>query len=149
MSEPSTVAIDSLSFLDVFSSSYREDRLDLIEVLSEALHMASSPHGLELLSYDLCFAVAVATHVPSSFFWYLIGAPTADRGLVADCSDSLLKVFRANPAYRGEIEIASQSQTLKSQHVAHDRLAEHTEQWEMLRVETLRSDFLGLRRSEG
>jgi hypothetical protein len=55
MSEPSTVAIDSLSFLEVFSSSYREDRLDLIEVLSEALHMARSPHGLELLSYDLCF----------------------------------------------------------------------------------------------
>jgi hypothetical protein len=87
----------------------------------------------------------VATHVPSSFFWYLIGAPTADRGLVADCSDSLLKVFRANPAYRDEIETASQSQTLKSEPVPHDRLAEHTEQWEMLRVETLRSDFPGLR----
>ena len=107
--------------------------------------MARSPHGFELLSYALCFAVAVAAHVPASFFCYLIGAPTADRGLVADCSDSLLKVFRANPAYRDEIETASQSQTLKSEPVAHDRLAEHTEQWEMLRVETLRSDFPGLR----
>jgi hypothetical protein len=107
--------------------------------------MARSPHGFELLSYDLCFAVAVAAHVPASFFCYLIGAPTADRGLVADCSDSLLKVFRANPAYRDEIETASQSQTLKSEPVPHDRLAEHTEQWEMLRVETLRSDFPGLR----
>jgi len=55
--------------------------------------MARSPHGFELLSYDLCFAVAVAAHVPASFFCYLIGAPTADRGLVADCSDSLLKCF--------------------------------------------------------
>jgi hypothetical protein len=67
------------------------------------------------------------------------------RPTVADCSDSLLKVFRANPAYRDDIETASQSQTLKSEPIAHDRLAEHMEQWEMLRVETLRSDFPGLR----
>jgi cytochrome P450 len=50
------------------------------------------------------FARDVAPHVPSAFFCYLIGAPMSDRALVAACSDSMIKAFRADPAYRDEIE---------------------------------------------
>lgn len=50
------------------------------------------------------FAREVAPHVPSAFFCYLIGAPMSDRALVAACSDSMIKAFRADPAYGDEIE---------------------------------------------
>jgi len=50
------------------------------------------------------FAVDVAPHVPSAFFCYLIGAPMSDRALIAACSDSMIKAFRADPAHRDEIE---------------------------------------------
>jgi hypothetical protein len=39
----------------------------------------------------------VAPHVPSAFFCYLIGAPMSDSALVAACSDSMIKAFRADP----------------------------------------------------
>jgi cytochrome P450 len=58
--------------------------------------------GLKSNEFD--FASDVAPHVPSAFFCYLIGAPLGDRALVAACSDSMIKAFRANPAYRDEIE---------------------------------------------
>jgi cytochrome P450 len=50
------------------------------------------------------FALDVAPHVPSAFFCYLIGAPMSDRALVAACSDSMIKAFRADPTFRDEIE---------------------------------------------
>jgi cytochrome P450 len=50
------------------------------------------------------FATDVAPHVPSAFFCCLIGAPMTDKSIVAACSDSMLKAFRADPAYRDEIE---------------------------------------------
>ncbi len=50
------------------------------------------------------FAQEVAPHVPSAFFCYLIGAPPGDRTLVAACSDAMIKAFRADPAFRDEIE---------------------------------------------
>jgi cytochrome P450 len=50
------------------------------------------------------FAVDVAPQVPSAFFCYLIGAPMSDRALIAACSDSMIKAFRADPAHRDEIE---------------------------------------------
>ena len=55
------------------------------------------------------FARDVAPHVPSAFFCYLIGAPMSDRTLVAACSDSMLKAFRADPAYREEIETGTRT----------------------------------------
>src|ERR1700722_555910 len=58
--------------------------------------------GLDGNEFD--FAADVAPHVPSAFFCYLIGAPMSDRAIVAACSDSMLKAFRADPAYRDEIE---------------------------------------------
>jgi cytochrome P450 len=58
--------------------------------------------GLKSNEFD--FAVDVAPHVPSAFFCYLIGAPMSDRALVAACSDSMIKAFRADPAFRDEIE---------------------------------------------
>jgi cytochrome P450 len=51
--------------------------------------------GLKDNAFD--FAVDVAPHVPSAFFCYLIGAPMSDRALVAACSDSMIKAFRADP----------------------------------------------------
>lgn len=50
------------------------------------------------------FAVEVAPYVPSALFCHLIGAPMEDRDLIAECSTSLLKVFRVDPQYRDEIE---------------------------------------------
>jgi cytochrome P450 len=58
--------------------------------------------GIEGDEFD--FARDVAPHVPSAFFCYLIGAPMSDRALVAACSDSMIKAFRADPAYGDEIE---------------------------------------------
>jgi cytochrome P450 len=58
--------------------------------------------GLKSSEFD--FAADVAPHVPSAFFCYLIGAPMSDRALVAACSDSMIKAFRADPAFRDEIE---------------------------------------------
>jgi cytochrome P450 len=58
--------------------------------------------GLKSEQFD--FARDVAPHVPSVFFCYLIGAPMSDRALVAACSDSMIKAFRADPAFRDEIE---------------------------------------------
>ncbi|MGO9699909.1 MAG: cytochrome P450 [Xanthobacteraceae bacterium] len=55
-------------------------------------------------SNEFDFAVDVAPHVPSAFFCYLIGAPMSDRALVAAYSDSMIKAFRADPAFRDEIE---------------------------------------------
>ncbi len=55
------------------------------------------------------FAADVAPHVPSAFFCYLIGAPMSDRALVAACSDSMIKAFRADPAYRDEIETGTRT----------------------------------------
>lgn len=55
------------------------------------------------------FARDIAPHVPSAFFCYLIGAPMSDRTLVAACSDSMLKAFRADPAYREEIETGTRT----------------------------------------
>jgi cytochrome P450 len=55
-------------------------------------------------SNEFDFAADVAPHVPSAFFCYLIGAPMSDRALVAACSDSMIKAFRANPAFCDEIE---------------------------------------------
>ena len=63
--------------------------------------------GLKDNAFD--FAVDVAPHVPSAFFCYLIGAPMSDRALVAACSDSMIKAFRADPAYRDEIESGTQT----------------------------------------
>ena len=59
-------------------------------------------NGIKSNEFD--FAVDVAPHVPSAFFCYLIGAPMSDRALVAACSDSMIKAFRADPAFRDEIE---------------------------------------------
>jgi cytochrome P450 len=50
------------------------------------------------------FAVEVSPHVPSALFCHLIGAHISDRELVAACSTSVLKVFRADPRNRDEIE---------------------------------------------
>ena len=58
--------------------------------------------GIKSDEFD--FAIDVAPHVPSAFFCYLIGAPMSDRTLVAACSDSMIKAFRADPAFRDEIE---------------------------------------------
>lgn len=55
-------------------------------------------------SADFDFAVEVAPYVPSALFCHLIGAPLEDRELVAACSTSILKVFRADARYRDEIE---------------------------------------------
>jgi cytochrome P450 len=63
--------------------------------------------GVDSSEFD--FAVDVAPHVPSAFFCYLIGAPVSDRGLVAACSDSMIKAFRADPAYRDEIETGTRA----------------------------------------
>jgi cytochrome P450 len=62
-------------------------------------HLRDEVNGSE---FD--FAADVAPHVPSAFFCYLIGAPMSDRALVAACSDSMIKAFRADPAFRDEIE---------------------------------------------
>jgi cytochrome P450 len=58
----------------------------------------------EVKGSEFDFAADVAPHVPSAFFCYLIGAPMSDRALVAACSDSMIKAFRADPAFRDEIE---------------------------------------------
>lgn len=50
------------------------------------------------------FAAEVAPHVPSALFCHLIGAPLEDRDLIAECSTSLLKIFRFDPSCRDEIE---------------------------------------------
>lgn len=50
------------------------------------------------------FAVEVAPQVPSALFCHLIGAPLEDSDLIAECSTSLLKVFRFDPSCRDEIE---------------------------------------------
>jgi cytochrome P450 len=63
--------------------------------------------GLKANAFD--FAVDVAPHVPSAFFCYLIGAPMSNRALVAACSDSMIKAFRADAAYRDEIESGTQT----------------------------------------
>jgi cytochrome P450 len=55
------------------------------------------------------FAVEVAPHVPSALFCHLIGAPMSDRELVAACSTSVLKVFRAYSRYRDEIEAGTRT----------------------------------------
>ncbi len=55
------------------------------------------------------FAADVAPHVPSAFFCYLIGAPMSDRALIAACSDSMIKAFRADPAHRDEIEAGTKT----------------------------------------
>jgi cytochrome P450 len=60
---------------------------------------------LDQVNYkEFDFAAEVAPHVPSALFCHLIGAPLEDRALIADCSTSLLKVFRVDPSYRDEIE---------------------------------------------
>jgi len=66
------------------------------------------------------FARDVAPHVPSAFFCYLIGAPMSDRALIAACSDSMIKAFRADPAYRDEIETGT--------HTLVDYVRQHIEQ---------------------
>ncbi|HEY1351975.1 MAG TPA: cytochrome P450 [Ktedonobacteraceae bacterium] len=62
----------------------------------------------DLLSRVNCenfdFASEIAPQVPSTLFCHLIGAPLSDRDLVAECSTSLLKVFRVDPSCRDEIE---------------------------------------------
>jgi cytochrome P450 len=58
--------------------------------------------GLDSDEFD--FAADVAPHVPAAFFCYLIGAPLSDKSIVAACSDAMIKAFRADPAYRDEIE---------------------------------------------
>jgi cytochrome P450 len=55
------------------------------------------------------FAVEVAPQVPSALFCHLIGAPLEDRELIAECSTSLLKVFRVDPSYRDEIEMGART----------------------------------------
>ncbi|HXR66635.1 MAG TPA: hypothetical protein VN729_11960, partial [Ktedonobacteraceae bacterium] len=53
------------------------------------------------------FAVEIAPQVPSALFCHLIGAPIEDRALIAECSTSLLKVFRVDPSCRDEIEVGA------------------------------------------
>lgn len=60
-------------------------------------------------SQEFDFAVEIAPHVPSALFCHLIGAPMSDRELVAECSTSVLKVFRADLQYRDEIEAGTQT----------------------------------------
>ncbi|HET8842942.1 MAG TPA: cytochrome P450 [Ktedonobacteraceae bacterium] len=55
------------------------------------------------------FAVEVAPHVPSALFCHLIGAPLEDRDLIAECSTSLLKIFRVDPRCRDEIEMGART----------------------------------------
>ena len=50
------------------------------------------------------FAAEISPQVPSALFCHLIGAPLEDRNLIAACSTSILKVFRADPRCRDEIE---------------------------------------------
>lgn len=55
------------------------------------------------------FAAEVAPQVPSALFCHLIGAPLEDRELIAECSTSLLKVFRVDPSCRDEIEAGART----------------------------------------
>lgn len=55
------------------------------------------------------FATEIAHHVPSALFCHLIGAPIEDRALIAECSTSLLKVFRVDPGCRDEIEAGART----------------------------------------
>jgi cytochrome P450 len=61
----------------------------------------------DLPGNEFDFALAVAPKVVSAFLCHLIGAPMVDHALIAACSENLLKVFCANPAYRHEIEAAA------------------------------------------
>jgi len=65
---------------------------------------------LDRVNYnEFDFAAEIAPHVPSALFCHLIGASLEDRALIADCSTSLLKVFRVDPSCRDEIEAGART----------------------------------------